>query len=69
MRISKSMVKRFVKTKFGMNMDDAAAEKMAQALEEKMSKVAKHAVLNAKSNNRKRVISDDIESYRLKSGD
>ncbi len=71
MKISKIAIKRFVKAKFGMVIDDAAAEEMATILEGKAAAIAKYAVEHSKKNpgKKKAVCADDVYAYKLKFGD
>ncbi len=66
-RISKQMLKRFVKDNFGAIITDDAVDELAGILERKAREISKHAVESAKRDNRKRITAEDIELYRLKS--
>ncbi len=71
MKISKAEVKRFVRTRFGVTIEDDAAEEMARMLESKASAIAKFAVEHSKNGHgkRKAVCADDVYAYKLKFGD
>ncbi|MCL4411695.1 hypothetical protein M1329_02075 [Candidatus Marsarchaeota archaeon] len=67
MAISKGDVKKFVKERFNVMMEDAAAEKMAEMLESKAAEIAKYAVEHAKKGS-KAVCAEDIDAYKLEHG-
>ncbi len=71
MKISKSAIKKFVKTRFNVIMDDAAAEEMARMLESKAEAIAKYAVEHSKKSPKKQkaVCAEDVYAYKMKSGD
>ncbi|MEM0154236.1 MAG: NFYB/HAP3 family transcription factor subunit [Methanothrix sp.] len=68
MGIPIAAVKKLVMGKYGIKIDDEAAASMAKMLDEKASEIAKYAVEHAKSSNSGRVTAEDIEAYKLNSG-
>ncbi len=68
MKISTASIKKLVKEKYGITMDNEAAESMAKMLEEKASDIAKYAVAHAKTQKNPKVTADDIDAYKLDSG-
>ncbi len=66
MKISKVMLKRFVKDNFDIRISDEATEELANILEKKAKDISKYAVEKAKKNKRKKILTEDIESYKLK---
>lgn len=65
-KISKVMLKRFVKDNFDIRISDDATEELANILEKKAKDISKYAVEKAKKNKRKKILTEDIESYKLK---
>ncbi len=65
-KISKSMLKKFVKENFGIMISKDATEELADILEKKAKDISKYAVEKAKKEGRKKILTDDIESYKLK---
>ncbi|MCL4404878.1 MAG: NFYB/HAP3 family transcription factor subunit [Candidatus Marsarchaeota archaeon] len=68
MGISVAAIKKLVNEKYGIKIDDEAAEAMAKMLDEKASEIAKYAVAHAKSSNSPKVTSEDIDAYKLNLG-
>lgn len=65
-KISKVMLKRFVKDNFDIKISDGATEELVNILEKKAKDISKYAVEKAKKNKRKKILTGDIESYKLK---
>ena len=68
MGISIASVKKLVRERYGIKIDDEAAQEMAKMLEDKASEIAKYAVEHAKSSNSGRVTAEDVEAYTLDTG-
>ena len=68
MGISVAAIKKLVNEKYDIKIDDEAAEAMARILDEKASEIAKYAVAHAKSGNNPKVTAEDIDAYKLNSG-
>lgn len=68
MGISIASVKKLVRERYGIKIDDEAAQEMAKMLEDKASEIAKYAVEHAKSCNNSKVTSEDIDAYKVNSG-
>lgn len=66
-KISRQMLKRFIKENFGAMITDDAVDELASILERKAKEISKNAVESAKRENRRKIVAEDIESYRLKS--
>ncbi|MEM0149677.1 MAG: NFYB/HAP3 family transcription factor subunit [Candidatus Micrarchaeaceae archaeon] len=67
-KISKMLVKKLVKEKFGIAVSDDAAGIIASMLEEKATSIARYAVKRAQRKKRNTVLGEDIEGYKLKFG-
>ena len=67
-RISKVSLKRLVRSSSGVSISDPALESIARMLETKAKRIARYAVKRARSHNRKVVIEEDVDTYRLKFG-
>ncbi len=58
-----------VKLNNGVSISDSAAKAIAKMLEKKAKTIAKFAVKRAKKQGRRAVLSEDIESYKMRFGD
>ncbi len=67
MAISKGDVKKFVKERFNVMIEDEAAEEMVSMLESKADEIARFAVEHAKRGS-KAVCAEDIDAYKLEHG-
>lgn len=68
-RVSKTSIKRLVKSSAGIAISDNALESIAKLLEAKAKMIAEYAVKRAKAHNRDVVTEEDVDTYRLKFGD
>ena len=68
-KVSKTAIKRLVKSNSGIAMSNAALESIAKLLEAKAKRIAEYAVKRAKAHNRNTVVEEDVDTYRLKFGD
>lgn len=67
-KIPKNAVKKLVRKK-GIVVSDEAAGAIAKILEAKAAEIAKYAVARAKKKGRSAILSEDIDTYRIKHGD
>ncbi len=65
-RISKVMLRRFVRENFGLTMSEGAADELSRILEKKARDISEYAVGKAKKRKRSRILTEDIESYKIK---
>lgn len=65
-KISKSVLKRFVKENFGLSMSEGAAEELSNILEKKAKDISSYAVEKAKKRKRNEILTEDIKSYKIK---
>ena len=63
MSISKNQIKKFIKSKFNMQITDDAADELAKFIEEKAEKISKYAIESAKKRNDTKINKEDILSY------
>jgi histone H3/H4 len=69
MGLSKSDIKKMIEKEAKIRVSDDAADAIAALLEAKARMIAKYAVGRAKRTGRRTVLTEDVDTYRLKFGD